>query len=61
MVIYDAKGGNFKLNRKKKFTGHLSAGYAITPTFSADNQFLASGDADGKGFYYKYNMIWILS
>ena len=35
VVIYDCKG-NFKLNRKKKFSGHLNAGYACGLKFSPD-------------------------
>lgn len=36
IVIYDSKGGNFRQNRKKFFTGHVSAGYAIGLQFSPD-------------------------
>eukprot|EP01015_Nassula_variabilis_P022537 TRINITY_DN4152_c0_g1_i1.p2 TRINITY_DN4152_c0_g1~~TRINITY_DN4152_c0_g1_i1.p2 ORF type:complete len:115 (+),score=20.58 TRINITY_DN4152_c0_g1_i1:67-411(+) len=54
IVIYDAKNGNFKLNRKKKFEGHLSAGYAIGLSFSPDGQFIASGDADGKVWFWDW-------
>ena len=46
-MIYDAKGGNFRQNRKKTFHGQICAGYAIGLSFSTDGQFLASGDADG--------------
>lgn len=36
IVIYDVKHGNFKLNRKKHFTGHMSSGYACGLKFSPD-------------------------
>ena len=54
IVIYDVKHGNFKLNRKKRFTGHNSAGYACGLKFSPDGQFLASGDADGKLWFWNW-------
>jgi pre-mRNA-processing factor 17 len=36
IVVYDVKGGNFRSNRKKRFTGHISAGYAVGIAFSPD-------------------------
>lgn len=53
IVIYDCKG-NFKMNRKKKFSGHLNSGYACGLNFSPDGQFLASGDADGKLWFWNW-------
>jgi pre-mRNA-processing factor 17 len=35
IVVYDCKG-NFKANRKKKFTGHINSGYACGLKFSPD-------------------------
>ncbi|EGR31039.1 hypothetical protein IMG5_118640 [Ichthyophthirius multifiliis] len=52
--IYDTKGGNFRLNRKKVFQGHSSLGYAIGIDFSPDGQFLASGDAEGRAFFWDW-------
>lgn len=54
IVIYDIKHGNFKLNRKKKITGHINSGYACGLKFSPDGQFLASGDADGKLWFWNW-------
>ena len=54
MVVYDAKGGNFRLKRKKKFQGHLSAGYAIGVCFSPDGQFVVSGDSEGKVWFWDW-------
>ena len=53
-MIYDTKGGNFRQNRRKCFQGHISAGYAIGLSFSPDGQFLLTGDADGKLFFYDW-------
>ena len=35
IVIYDCKG-NFKINRKKQFSGHINSGYACGLKFSPD-------------------------
>ena len=43
-----------RLNKKKKFTGHMSAGYAIGLTFSPDGQFVVSGDHDGRVFFFDW-------
>lgn len=51
---YDAKAGSLRLNKKKKFVGHMSAGYAIGLTFSVDGQFVASGDHDGRVFFFDW-------
>ncbi|OMH86251.1 Pre-mRNA-processing factor 17 [Zancudomyces culisetae] len=47
-VLVWGVGDRFKQNRKKVFTGHLSAGYACQLSFSPDGSYLTSGDADGK-------------
>jgi pre-mRNA-processing factor 17 len=36
------------LNRKQRFTGHINAGYACKLSLSANGQFIASGDAQGR-------------
>lgn len=46
VVVY-ASTDKFRQNRKKVFRGHNNAGYAIDLAFSADGQFLASGDSGG--------------
>ncbi|TNV80538.1 hypothetical protein FGO68_gene16839 [Halteria grandinella] len=53
IVIYDCKG-NFKMNRKKKFMGHVNSGYACGLDFSPDGQFLASGDAEGRMWFWNW-------
>ena len=53
IVVYDCRNG-FKINRKKKFTGHVNAGYSCGLDFSPDGQFLCSGDADGKLWFWDW-------
>ena len=52
--IFDLKAGTFRKNAKRKFIGHKSASYAIGLSFSPDGQFLASGDAEGRVFFYDW-------
>lgn len=54
IIVYETKNGNFRQNRKKRFKGHTSAGYACQLTFSPDGQFLASGDAEGRVFFWDW-------
>jgi pre-mRNA-processing factor 17 len=44
----------FKLNRKKVFSGHLTAGTSCGPGFSTDGRFVMSGDADGKLWFWDW-------
>lgn len=53
IVVYDVKNG-FKNVRKKKFVGHLNAGFACGIDFSPDGQFLCSGDAEGKIWFWDW-------
>ncbi|KAJ1975525.1 hypothetical protein H4R34_004302 [Dimargaris verticillata] len=46
ILIYSARQ-RLRMNYKKKFTGHLVAGYACQPNFSPDGRFIMSGDAEG--------------
>ena len=45
--VYSARE-KYRINRRKRFTGHLVAGYACQPACSPDGQFVVSGDADGR-------------
>ncbi|CBZ50911.1 putative pre-mRNA splicing factor [Neospora caninum Liverpool] len=47
ILTYDAYG-KFRMNPRKKFKGHLCAGYACKPAFSPDGKWLLSGDGNGK-------------
>ncbi|KAJ1943759.1 hypothetical protein EC988_006156, partial [Linderina pennispora] len=40
-------GEKIKINRKKSFEGHLTAGYACQPAFSHDGKYVVSGDSEG--------------
>lgn len=53
ILTFDCKG-NFKQNKQKTFTGHVNQGYACGLKFSPDGQFLASGDADGKLWFWNW-------
>ncbi len=43
-----------KLNRRKRFIGHATSGFACGLTFSPDGQFLCSGDAEGRLFFWDW-------
>eukprot|EP01134_Creolimax_fragrantissima_P000479 CFRG0479T1 len=47
ILIYGV-GERFRINSKKQFKGHLIAGYAVVPAFSADGRYIISGDSEGK-------------
>ncbi|KAJ3069956.1 hypothetical protein HDU98_006972 [Podochytrium sp. JEL0797] len=53
ILIYSASD-RFKLQRKKVFKGHLVAGYACKPGFSADGRFIMSGDSEGKVWFWDW-------
>jgi len=53
IISYEAFG-RFKFLGKKQFKGHLNAGYAITPGFSADGHWVMSGDVDGKIWFWDW-------
>eukprot|EP01116_Phalansterium_solitarium_P023403 TRINITY_DN8175_c0_g1_i1.p1 TRINITY_DN8175_c0_g1~~TRINITY_DN8175_c0_g1_i1.p1 ORF type:complete len:619 (+),score=213.01 TRINITY_DN8175_c0_g1_i1:140-1996(+) len=54
ILIYSTKD-RFRLNKKKRFAGHLNAGYACQIAFSPDSHFIATGDADGNVFIWDFN------
>eukprot|EP01022_Parablepharisma_sp_SALTPOND_P008056 TRINITY_DN135128_c2_g1_i1.p2 TRINITY_DN135128_c2_g1~~TRINITY_DN135128_c2_g1_i1.p2 ORF type:complete len:559 (-),score=62.19 TRINITY_DN135128_c2_g1_i1:2638-4215(-) len=53
ILVYEVKG-TFRMNRKKKFTGHQNAGYAVNLGFSPDGKFLVSGDVGGKMWFWDW-------
>ena len=53
IVTYEA-GNTFRFIGHKKFTGHLSSGYACEVGFSPDNQYLMSGDGHGKLYLWSF-------
>ncbi|KAI8073381.1 WD40-repeat-containing domain protein [Gongronella butleri] len=59
ILVYGAQG-RFKSNTKKNFRGHMVAGYACKPGFSADGRFLSSGDASGNVWVWDWKTCKIL-
>jgi pre-mRNA-processing factor 17 len=59
ILIYSAKD-RFKEQRKKVFRGHLVAGYACQPGFSADGRFLMSGDSEGRLWFWDWKSCKVL-
>jgi len=46
ILVYGTKD-RFRVNKKKRFMGHLIAGFACQVNFSPDGRFVMSGDSDG--------------
>ncbi|KAA8532619.1 hypothetical protein F0562_032565 [Nyssa sinensis] len=44
----------FQLNKKKRFAGHIAAGYACQVNFSPDGRFVMSGDGEGKCWFWDW-------
>lgn len=53
LVVFEARGG-FRLNRRKKFVGHMNGGFACSVAFSPDGQFVTSGDANGRIWFWDW-------
>jgi WD40 repeat protein len=53
VVVYSA-GDRVALNRKKHFSGHVTAGYACQLAFSPDGRHLASGDGEGQLWFWDW-------
>ena len=47
LLVFDVKGGSLRFNRKKRFVGHVNAGFSIRPIFSPNGFYLISGDHPG--------------
>ncbi|KAI8456696.1 WD40-repeat-containing domain protein [Phakopsora pachyrhizi] len=52
ILIYSAE--SFKQNRKKRFAGHTTAGYACEVGFSPDGRYLSSGDGSGNMVFWDW-------
>ncbi|KAJ3112284.1 pre-mRNA-processing factor 17 [Phlyctochytrium bullatum] len=59
IMIYSAKD-RFRLQSKKSFRGHLIAGYACQPGFSADGRFVMSGDSEGRVWFWDWKTCKVL-
>ena len=53
IVTYGARD-KLKQMRKKTFKGHLNSGYSCGITFSPNGKFIASGDGEGKLFFWDF-------
>ncbi|XP_008806605.2 pre-mRNA-processing factor 17-like isoform X2 [Phoenix dactylifera] len=53
ILIYGTKE-RFQLNKKKRFAGHIVAGYACQVNFSPDGRFVMSGDGEGKCWFWDW-------
>merc|ERR1719502_37526 len=53
IICYEAFG-RFKFQGRKTWKGHINAGYAIQPGFSADGNWVMSGDTDGKIWFWDW-------
>jgi len=53
ILVYSTRE-RFKLNKKKRFLGHLVAGFACQVNFAPDGRFIMSGDSDGKLWFWDW-------
>jgi pre-mRNA-processing factor 17 len=60
ILCYGASG-KFKLNTKKRFRGHLSAGYACQVDVSPDGKLVMSGDAEGRVFFWDWRSMRVFA
>jgi len=54
LSIVDDPSQGFKLNTKKRFKGHLNAGYAAQISVSPDGKLVMSGDGDGHMVFWDW-------
>ncbi|PIN13020.1 mRNA splicing factor [Handroanthus impetiginosus] len=53
ILIYSTRE-RFQLNKKKRFAGHIAAGYACQVNFSPDGRFVLSGDGEGRCWFWDW-------
>ncbi|XAR62231.1 hypothetical protein NMG60_11016917 [Bertholletia excelsa] len=53
ILIYSTRE-RFQLNKKKRFAGHMVAGYACQANFSPDGRFVMSGDGEGRCWFWDW-------
>lgn len=54
ILVFDTTMSNLRVNKKKKFVGHKSMGYAITCGISPDDKYVYSGDYEGRLFFWDW-------
>ncbi|KAK2196662.1 bifunctional WD40 repeat/WD40-repeat-containing domain superfamily/WD40-YVTN repeat-like-containing domain superfamily/Pre-mRNA-processing factor 17 [Babesia duncani] len=54
ILVYEALGSRVKFFGKKRFRGHSSYGYSISPACSPDGKFVASGDTRGHLYFWDW-------
>eukprot|EP01127_Copromyxa_protea_P012984 TRINITY_DN3436_c0_g3_i1.p1 TRINITY_DN3436_c0_g3~~TRINITY_DN3436_c0_g3_i1.p1 ORF type:complete len:122 (+),score=23.74 TRINITY_DN3436_c0_g3_i1:149-514(+) len=59
VAIFSSKP-SYKLNRKKRFSGHRVAGFNLGLDISPDGSLLASGSSDGMIYYWNWNSGYVL-
>jgi len=59
ILIYGSSG-RFSLNKKKRFSGHITAGYACQVNFSPDAAYVVSGSSGGQVFIWDWRTSRIL-
>jgi len=53
IIVYNTRD-RFKLNKKKRFIGHMVAGYACQVNASPDGKYVISGDAEGNVWFWDW-------
>jgi len=53
-ILLYSTSDKYRLNRKKRYAGHINAGFAINPAVSPDGRYVISGDGDGKLWIWDY-------
>jgi pre-mRNA-processing factor 17 len=53
ILVYGTRD-RFRVNKRKRFTGHLIAGYACQVNMSPDGRFIMSGDSSGNVWFWDW-------
>ena len=54
LLCFDVKAQSIRFNKKKVFKGHMSSGYSVGVKISPDGKFVATGDSEGRVFFYDW-------
>ena len=61
ILCFDVKAQSIRLNKKKKFMGHQTGGYSVGVKISPDGKFVATGDSEGRVFFYDWKSTKVYS